>query len=65
MSTQAVGVGGGGDAEAGRAPARGEEGQVPVFGYVPVETVEGVEENEEEPGVLVSGKGWVGKGGVP
>ena len=29
--------------------ARGEEGEVPIFGDVPVEGVEGVEENREKP----------------
>ena len=47
MATQAVWVFGRGDA--GWVAARGEEGEVPVFGDVPVEAVEGVEEDEKEP----------------
>ena len=43
---------------------RGEEGEVPVFGDVPVEGVEGVEEDEEKPKAEEAGFAHADFGGV-
>jgi len=59
MAAEAVGVFGGGAGGGG-----GEEVEVPVFGDVPIEGVEGVEEDGEEPGLGVSWDGQRGNRGL-
>ena len=52
VPSQTVRVLRGGNAKARGSACGGEESKVPVFRDIPVEAVEGVEEDEEEPAMI-------------